>query len=104
FDRETPFGGLRAGDAITGQQKAFRTLIAEAVRPHASRWHAPHASGRIADLGVGGRDHLIGVQGDVGAARHAVAVDLHDRRLVGVPDAGALGEHTGPHTRGALVV
>ena len=33
-DSESPFGGLRAGDAITGQQKAFGALVAEAVRPH----------------------------------------------------------------------
>jgi hypothetical protein len=28
LDRQPPFGGLRAGDAITSQQKAFRALVA----------------------------------------------------------------------------
>ncbi len=33
LDGQPPFGGLRAGDAITGEQKAFRALVAEPVRP-----------------------------------------------------------------------
>ena len=69
-------------------RQPFGALVAEPVRPQARRRDAPHPRGRITDLGVGGGDHLVGVQRDVGAAGHAVAVDLDHRRLVGVHQAG----------------
>ena len=97
LDRESPFGGLGAGDAITRQQKAFGALVAKAVRPHARRGHTPYPGRRVADLGVGRRDHLVGVQGDVGAAGHAVAVDLDDGRLVGVHEAGEATDEAAHH-------
>ena len=97
LDGQPPLGGLRAGDAITGQQKAFRSLIAEPVRPHPCRRHAPHPRGRVADLGVRRGDHLVGVQRDVGAAGHAVAVDLDHGRLVGVHQAGEAADEPAHH-------
>ena len=76
LDGQPPLGSLCAGDAITGQQKAFRALVAEPVRPQPGCRHTPDPGRRIADLRVGCGDHLVGVQRDIGAAGHAVAVDL----------------------------
>ena len=97
LDRQPPLRGLRAGDAIPGQQKPFRTLITEAMRPQARRGHTPDSGGRISDLRVGGGDHLVGVQRDVGAACHAVPVDLHHRRLVGAHQAAEAAHEPAHH-------
>ena len=42
LDGESPLGGLRAADAIPGQQQAFGALVTEAVRPQSRRGGHPH--------------------------------------------------------------
>jgi hypothetical protein len=82
-----------ARQAVAGEQQPLGALVAEAVRPQAGGRHAPDAGRRVADLAVVGGDDLVGVQGDVGAAGDAEAVQLDHRRLVGVQQRGeALGE------------
>ena len=41
--------------------------------------------------------HLVGVQRDIGAARHAIPVNLHHRRLVGMHQAGEAPHETAHH-------
>ncbi len=41
LDGQAPFGGLRAGDAIPGEQKTFGALIPQPVRPQARGRNAP---------------------------------------------------------------
>ena len=93
FDRQTPLVRLLARQAISGQHKAFRPLIAELVRPQPGGRYTPYPGGRVPDLGIGSDDQLVGMQGDVGTTGHAIPVHLHHGRLVGVQQRGeAAGE------------
>ncbi len=60
----------------------FGPLIAEPVRPQAAR-PAPPPGWAVADLGVGGGDHLIGVQRVSGVPPTQPWI-LTRRRLVGI--------------------
>ncbi len=48
LDRQASLGGLRAGDAIAGEQQPFGLLGRRAGAPTGCRFAPPHPCGRVA--------------------------------------------------------
>ena len=82
---QTDGGGLAAAHCVAGEQQSLGPLGAEVVEPHVGGGHAHRTDRREADPGIVGGHHDVAVEGQVGAAGQAVAVDLGDDRDGGSP-------------------
>ena len=85
--RQAPRDGLLSREAVAGEEQPLGLLEADAVGPDRGRRDAPHARGRVADLGAVLDHQQVRAQRHVGAAGDAEAVDLADDRLVAVEQA-----------------
>jgi hypothetical protein len=84
LDRQPPLLRFPTRQAIAGQQQALGLFQPDAMKPQRSRRRTPDPRRRITDLGVVGDHQQVRAQRHVGAAGHAVAMDLAHHRFLAV--------------------